>query len=515
MTQEARVRPQRGGRAGRSERKVAVRQMPWRLVENPFRPIEVYSAEQIEAIHQASLSVLRDQGMRFLSAEARDIMRRAGCRVDEDHRVYFDPSLVMEQIAKAPSTCTLHALNPARSLPIGGRVQNFATVGGPPNVTDIERGKRPGNWADYIDLVKLAQSLNIVHLHAGYAPEPIDVEVAVRHLKCTEAMLSFSDKAIFAFAHSEERVHDAYEMVRLAHGLDDAAMQAAPRFYAIINTNSPLQLDPRMAAGTLAVARRRQLLVVTPFTLAGAMAPVTLPGALVLQNAEALAVLTLAQLASPGCPVVYGGFTSNVDMRSGAPAFGTPEYIKAALAGGQLARRYNLPYRSSNTNASNAPDAQSTYEGAMSIWGAVMGGVNIMAHGLGWLEGGLTASYEKYIIDAEMLQTMAAFLTPEVVDAETLALDAIREVGPGGHFFGAQHTLRHYETAFYSPLLSDWRNFEQWTAAGALDATQRARGIWRQLLADYEPPQLDAGCQEAMRDYAARRAADGGAPFRD
>jgi trimethylamine--corrinoid protein Co-methyltransferase len=226
-------------------------------------------------------------------------------------------------------------------------------------------------------------------------------------------------------------------------------------------------------------------------------------------------VLTLAQLVSPGCPVVYGGFTSNVDMRSGAPAFGTPEYIKAALAGGQLARRYNLPYRSSNTNASNAPDAQATYEGAMSIWGAIMGGVNLMAHGVGWLEGGLTASYEKYIIDAEMLQTMATFLTPEVVDAETLALDAIREVGPGGHFFGAQHTLRHYETAFYSPLLSDWRNFEQWTAAGAPDATRRAQGIWRQLLADYEPPKLDAGHQEAMRDYAARRTAEGGAPFRD
>jgi trimethylamine--corrinoid protein Co-methyltransferase len=515
MTQVARARPARGGRAGRSDRKVAVRQQPWRLVENPFRPIEVYSADQIEAIHQASLSVLRDQGMRFLTAETRDIMRRAGCRVDEDHRVYFDPDLVMEQIAKAPAQCTLHALNPARSLPIGGRVQNFATVGGPPNVTDVERGKRPGNWEDYVNLLKLTQSLNIVHLHAGYAPEPIDVEVAVRHIRCTEAMLSFSDKAIFAFAHSEERVHDAYELIRLAHGLDDAEMQREPRFYAIINTNSPLQLDPRMAAGTLATVRRRQLLVVTPFTLAGAMAPVTLPGALTLQNAEALAVLTLAQLVSPGCPVVYGGFTSNVDMRSGAPAFGTPEYIKAALAGGQLARRYNLPYRSSNTNASNAPDAQATYEGAMSIWGAIMGGVNLMAHGVGWLEGGLTASYEKYIIDAEMLQTMAAFLTPEVVDAETLALDAIREVGPGGHFFGAQHTLRHYETAFYSPLLSDWRNFEQWTAAGAPDATKRAQGIWRQLLADYELPKLDQGRQEAMKDYAARRTAEGGAPFRD
>jgi trimethylamine--corrinoid protein Co-methyltransferase len=246
-------------------------------------------------------------------------------------------------------------------------------------------------------------------------------------------------------------------------------------------------------------------MMVTPFTLAGAMAPVTLPGALAQQNAEALAGIALGQLVRPGAPMGYGGFTSNVDMRSGAPAFGTPEYVQAAFATGQLARRYRLPFRSSNVNASNAPDAQGAYESQMALWGAVMGGANVLVHGAGWLEGGLTASFEKFILDVEMLQMFAALFRVPPVDAESLAVEAVEQVGPGGHFFGAAHTMSRYATAFYRPLVSDWRNFETWTQAGAEDAAKRANRIWKERLAAYRPPPLPEDRAEAIADYAARR----------
>jgi trimethylamine--corrinoid protein Co-methyltransferase len=241
------------------------------------------------------------------------------------------------------------------------------------------------------------------------------------------------------------------------------------------------------------------------------MAPVTLAGALTQQNAEALAGIALTQMVNPGAPVIYGGFTSNVDMKTGAPAFGTPEYAKAVLAGGQLARRYRLPYRSSNTTASNVADAQAAYEAGMSLWPTVMGHANYILHAAGWLEGGLTASYEKMVLDAEMLQMMAEFLQPVVVDDDTLGLDAMAEVGPGGHFFGAAHTLARYETAFYQPMVSDWRNFETWEESGSLTATQRANGIWKQLLAEYQAPPLDASIAEALDAFVAHRKEAGGA----
>jgi trimethylamine--corrinoid protein Co-methyltransferase len=253
------------------------------------------------------------------------------------------------------------------------------------------------------------------------------------------------------------------------------------------------------------MARHGQPVCVTPFTLSGAMAPATIAGALVEQNAEALAGIALVQLTRPGSPALYGGFTSNVDMKSGAPAFGTPEYVKAALAGGQLARRYGIPYRSSNANAANAPDAQAAYESEMSVWGAVMGHANMVLHGAGWMEGGLTASFEKVIIDAEILQMMAEALRPIEVSEEAFGLQAIAEVGPGGHFFGSAHTLARYEDAFYAPLLSDWRNHEAWRAAGSATAARRANRLWKEILAAYEPPPLDPAIAEAVTAYVARR----------
>jgi trimethylamine--corrinoid protein Co-methyltransferase len=273
----------------------------------------------------------------------------------------------------------------------------------------------------------------------------------------------------------------------------------------IINSNSPLRLDGPMSDGLIEMASHGQPVVVTPFTLAGAMTPVSLAGALAQQNAEALFMVALTQLARRGAPVIYGGFTSNVDMRTGSPAFGTPEYVKAAFATGQLARRYRLPWRSSNATASSVVDAQAAYESEMSVWGSIMGGVNLLYQGAGWLEGGLTASFEKLIVDAEILQMMAEVMVPFEVDEAALAVDAIAEVGPGGHFFGSAHTLERYETAFYRPLLSDWRNFETWHDDGARTATERANGIWKQLLAEFEEPPMDPPVREALDAFVARR----------
>jgi trimethylamine---corrinoid protein Co-methyltransferase len=255
---------------------------------------------------------------------------------------------------------------------------------------------------------------------------------------------------------------------------------------------------------------RNQVVVMTPFTLAGAMAPVTLAGAVAQQNAEALAGIAFTQVVRPGAPAVYGGFTSNVDMQSGAPAFGTPEYVRTAMLGGQLARRYGLPYRSSNVCAANAVDAQAAYESVFSLWGAVMGGVNLLMHGAGWMEGGLRASYEKLVIDADLLEMVAALLEPVVVDDDTLALDAIAEVGPGGHFFGVGHTQSRYRTAFFRPMISDWRNFESWTEAGSPEAFGRANAIAKEILAAYEPPPMEAAVREELEDFVARRTAEGG-----
>jgi trimethylamine--corrinoid protein Co-methyltransferase len=503
----------RARRRDTQSRRAAIHQLPWRRVANPYPPIEPLSADQIEAIHRTSLEILQEIGMRVLLPEARAILKQAGVDVDDSTCVArFDRRLVEQALTTVPAEFTIHARNPAHDIVMGGRNVNFGTVGGPPHAHDLERGRRPGTLSDTIELLKLAQSLNIVHFLSG-ALEPIDIPVPIRHLVWMNATLTHTDKVPFGSTITPQRIHDVFEMVRIARGISTEQMLLEPSYYSVINTNSPMVLDGPMAWGVIEFARLNQALCITPFTLAGAMAPITLAGAIAQQNAEALAAITLSQMVRPGAPLIYGGFTSNVDMRSGAPAFGTPEYIKACLMGGQMARRYKMPYRSSNTNASVWPDAQATYEGAMSIWGALMGGVNMLLHGVGWLDGGLVASYEKYIIDAEMLQIMAEFFTPVVVDDSTLAVDAIREVGHGGHFFGAQHTLARYETAFYTPLLSDWRNYQQWTADGSVDATHRATKIWKQLLADYERPPLDPAIAEELQAYVDRRTREGGAPI--
>jgi trimethylamine--corrinoid protein Co-methyltransferase len=491
-----------------------VSQRPWRRVRNPYKPIAVLSADQIEHIHRASLDVIETLGADVWCDEALDIFAAAGAEVDQPNRhVRIDRAIIEDAVAKAPAEFTLTPRNPERAIVVGGNSINFSIVAGPGFSTDLDRGRRSGTFADACDLIRLSQCLEVIHLTGGGPVAATDMAVPIRHLETLRASLTLTDKVSYGSAFGARRVNDAIDMTCIVRGVDRAGLAASPGLIGNINCNSPLRYDGPMTEGIIEFARAGQPIIITPFTLAGAMAPITLAGALTQQNAEALIGIALAQLVNPGAPVVYGGFTSNVDMKSGAPAFGTPEYAKSVLAGGQLARRHGLPYRSSNVNASNVVDAQAAYESGMSLWSTVMGHCNLMLHGAGWLEGGLTASFEKMIIDAEMLQMMAAFLEPLEVSDATLGLDAMAEAGPGGHFFGTKHTLERYETAFYAPMVSDWRNYETWEEHGSLSATQRANRIWKRMLKDYELPAMDAAIREELDAFVAKRSEEGGVPI--
>ena len=484
-------------------------QPPWTQPRLPFEPLRGVSDDELEAIHEASLRVLAETGIDFLDETARRQLVDVGCRVDGD-RVRFDPDLVMHLVSTAPAEFTMHAPSPARNLHMGGDVLTFTSVASPPFVTGLGRDRRDGNRDDYRNLIKLGQVLNAVHTVAGYPVEPMDLHPSVRHLYATHDMLTLSDKVPFVYSLSRQRNLDAIEMTRIARGADHDAMDVEPSLYSVINASTPLRYDTVMLHGIQEMSARNQCIVITPFTLAGAMAPVTVAGALVLQNAEALAGIAYTQVVRAGAPVIYGGFTSNVDMRSGAPAFGTPEYWKACLIGGQLARRYRVPYRSSNVNASNSVDAQSAYESVFALWGAVMGGVNLLLHGAGWLEGGLLASYEKMVIDADLLNMVIAMLEPVVIDDAALAVEAIAEVGPAGHFFGIQHTQDRYATEHFQPMVSSWANFETWDEGGRIEAHQRAEALARTLVDAHQEPPMTADRRAALDDFVERRVAEGG-----
>ena len=484
-------------------------QPPWTQPRLPFEPLRGVSDDELEAIHEASLRVLAETGIDFLDETARRQLVDVGCRVDGD-RVRFDPDLVMHLVSTAPAEFTMHAPSPARNLHMGGDVLTFTSVASPPFVTGLGRDRRDGNRDDYRNLIKLGQVLNAVHTVAGYPVEPMDLHPSVRHLYATHDMLTLSDKVPFVYSLSRQRNLDAIEMTRIARGADHDAMDVEPSLYSVINASTPLRYDAVMLHGIQEMSARNQCIVITPFTLAGAMAPVTVAGALVLQNAEALAGIAYTQVVRAGAPVIYGGFTSNVDMRSGAPAFGTPEYWKACLIGGQLARRYRVPYRSSNVNASNSVDAQSAYESVFALWGAVMGGVNLLLHGAGWLEGGLLASYEKMVIDADLLNMVTAMLEPVVIDDAALAVEAIAEVGPAGHFFGTQHTQDRYATEHFQPMVSSWANFETWDEGGRIEAHQRAEALARTLVDAHQEPPMAADRRAALDDFVERRVAEGG-----
>lgn len=495
-------------RRGHRKKRVAnqIRQLPWRDVRNNYAPAEILSDDQIETIIETALEVLATQGMRFLEPSSRDTMRKAGADVDEaEQTVSFDPALVREKIALAPAEFDLRARNPDHDLTIGADRIVFTSVGGPAFCSDLDNGRRPGNYEEMCDYLRIVQSLNIVHQEGGGAFEAMDLPAATRHLDLYLAQYRLLDKNSQAYALGRERTVDAVEMACIALGADRTELAKRPAVLAIINTNSPMQLDIPMTEAIQELASAGQVCCITPFTLAGSMSPATIAGTLMQQTAEVLAVGTYAQIVNAGAPIIYGSFASNVDMQSGAPALGTPEYTKSAQASGQIARRLGLPFRSSNTTVSNCVDAQAAFESQMSLWGSVMGHANLVNHAAGWLEGGLTASFEKLIVDAEMLQMIAEYLRPIDVNDDELAVDAIAEVGPGGHHFGTSHTLERYESAFYAPLLSNRQNYESWQESGSLDIAARANTIWKQLLNEYQQPPLDPAIEEELVAYADKR----------
>ncbi len=515
MNDDARPRRRAGGRAGNMARAgtATIDQMPWRLPVNPDRPIGPLDDDGVQRIHKGAMRILAEIGVEMLNPEALSHLKAAGCIVNGQN-VRMDEAFVMEMLARAPATFPITPRNADRAVMLGGQHIVFGAVASPPNVWDLERGKRTGNWAAFQEFVRLTQYFNCIHLAGGYSVEPVDVHPSVRHLDCLQELLTVTDKAVHAYSLGAERVEDAMEMVRLAGGLSPSEFDATPRMYTNINSVSPLKHDYPMLDGAMRMARRGQAVIVTPFTLAGAMAPVTLAGAVALSLAEALVAIALLQWIAPGCPVAIGTFTSNVDMKSGAPAFGTPEYIRATQMTGQLCRFYGVPIRSSGTCAANVPDAQAMWETMNSLWAAMQSGSNLVFHAAGWLEGGLIASPEKFVMDCEVLQMLQRYCDDRLwaTTDDDLAIDAIREVGAGGHYFGVQHTQDRYQTAFYQPFVSDWRNYEAWNLDGAVWTHERAHRMYREILAGFEPPPMDHAAREALDRFVARRKQEGGAP---
>nr|WP_325249132.1 trimethylamine methyltransferase family protein [Amylibacter sp.] len=509
----ARIRS--GGRAGNTRRSSthAIEQMPWRNIRNIDRPTEPLDADGVQAIHKGAMHILSQIGIKMLNPEALLILKAAGCKV-VDETVFMDEDFVMEMVGKAPAEFTITPRNPDRQVTVGGNNLVFVNVSSPPNYWDLESGKKTGDFESFRNLMKLTGYFNCIHVAGGYPVEPVDIHASVRHLDCVQEKLLLTDKAVHAYSLGKERVEDVMEMVRIAGGLSHEEFDAAPRMYTNINSVSPLVHDYPMLDGAMRMARRSQPVVVTPFTLAGAMAPVTMSGAVALSIAEGLAAIVLLQIINPGCPVAIGTFTSNVDMKSGAPAFGTPEYMRATQMTGQMGRFYGLPIRSSGVCTANVPDGQAMWETSNSLWAAVQSGSNFVYHAAGWLEGGLIASPEKFIMDCEVLQMIQRYMEPAITKTgpEEIALDAIAEVGPQGHYFGVQHTQDRYETAFYSPIVSDWRNYEAWDLDGAKWTVERAHQTYRDILNEFTPPPMDDALREELAAFVTKRKAEGGAP---
>ena len=505
-----------GGRAGAAERRGAavIEQMPWRIPKNIDRPTEPLNDDGVQAIHEGAMRILEEIGIEILNAEALEIFREAGATINgENVRVGRD--WLMEMIAKAPSSFTITPRNEEREIVIGDGHIVFGNVSSPPSYWTMETGRKmTGTREMCADFIKLSQYFNCIHFCGGYPVEPQDIHASIRHLDVLYDKLTLTDKVVHTYSLGKERVEDAMEMVRIAGGLTDEEFEAKPRMYTNINSTSPLKHDEPMLDGWMRLARRNQGLVVTPFTLAGAMAPVTMSGAVAQSLAEGLIAVALAQYIRPGASCAIGTFTSNVDMKSGAPAFGTPEYMRATQMTGQLARFYGLPMRSSGVCAANVPDGQATWETSNSLWAAVQSGTNMVYHAAGWLEGGLIASPEKFIMDCEILQQIQRYMEPQTFAAtpDDIALEAIAEVGGQGHFFGLQHTQDRYETAFYQPFLSDWRNFEAWDAAGAVWTPERAHHLYKRIVESFEAPPMDEAIREELAAFVARRKEEGGAP---
>jgi len=504
---------ERRGRRGRiAGDDVPQREVSYRNLKNPFTPQTVFSEDEVQALHDNALRVLKELGLKVLLPEARAIFKAAGALVDDrTEMVRIGPEIIEQALRTAPSEFTVRGGTAEHDVWFGPGAMVFLPGAGCPNATDRLRGRRPGSLRDFTELCQLVAGFDVMHMQNAVV-EPQDIPAPIRHYATMRTLLATSDKIPFVFSRGTHQVEDSFEMLRILRGLDEDQFRAEAWTKTIINTNSPRQLDRPMAQGIIDHARWGQLTVVTPFCMLGAMAPVTVAGALSLQHAESLAGIALNQLAAPGAPVMYGNFASNVDMKSGAPAFGTPTHVKATLGSGQLARHINLPWRSAAGSAANVNDAQAAHETEISAWACMLAGATMTLHSAGWLEGGLTHCYEKLITDMEMLQIFAELCGPSVVDEAEMAFEALREVQPGGHFFAAEHTMERFHTAFYDPLTWDLSNFGQWSDTGAKTADERATEIWQTRLTAHQDVNHDPDRWAAMEAFIAKRTAEGGAP---
>ena len=475
--------------------------------------MNVFSADEIANMHDTALRTLEELGLKVLHPNARSIYARSGARVEENSEmVYIGRDMVEAALQSAPKSITCRAGARHRDLVLELGTIAFQPGAGAPHATDLERGRRPGSARDYREYTQLAHHFDVFQMMSP-SVEPQDVATHLRHYFTTEAQLTLTDKFPFVFSRGTPQVMDNFEMMRDFRGLSDDEFMATPHAYTIINTNSPRTLDLPMAQGLIDFAQYGQLSIVTPFTLMGAMAPITVAGAITLSHAEALAAITLVQLVNPGAPICYGTFTSNVDMKSGAPAFGTPTHFQASLAAGQLARHIGLPWRSAAGSASNLNDVQAANENQFGLWGCLMAGATVIIHSAGWLEGGLSVSYEKLVTDAEVLNMVAELCAGNKAGADEIGFNnALSHVDPSGHFFSAPQTMERYNTEFYEPIVHDYANFGTWTERGSKDATTRATAVWKSILAADKRPEVDGDRLDALQAFIAKRTAEGGAP---
>ncbi|MEF3049044.1 trimethylamine methyltransferase family protein [Pseudotabrizicola sp. L79] len=489
------------------------RVMNYSQLRNPFPTMNVFSADEVESMHETALRTLEDLGVRVLLPEARKILAQGGARVDEANQMaYIGRDMVQAAVKAAPKSFLCKAGARPRDIKMELGCLSFQPGAGCPNATDLQRGRRSGSGRDFRELIQLTQHFDVFQMVAPLV-EPQDIATHLRHYFTTQAQLTLSDKFPFVFSRGTPQVLESFEMIKDFRGLSAADFLANPYCYTIINTNSPRTLDIPMAQGLIDFARYGQMAIVTPFTLMGAMAPITVAGAITLSHAEVLAAITLNQLVRPGAPICYGTFTSNVDMKSGAPALGTPSHFQASLAAGQLARFLGLPWRSAAGSASNLNDVQAANENQMGLWGCLMAGASIIIHSAGWLESGLSISYEKLITDVEVLNMIAELCAGNTATTDDIGYEtAIKEVDPSGHFFATTQTMARYNSAFYEPIVHEYANFGTWTERGAKDANIRATAVWQAILAADQRPATDVARVEALQSYIAQRSKAGGAP---
>ena len=495
-----------GGGAARRAERTAVRFETARFIERNIPNFEVLNDEALEIIEQNAETVLEEIGVNFVdNPAALERWRAAGADV-RGERVHIPRGLARKLCSTAPSQFTQHARNPERSVEIGGRNLVLAPVYGPPFVRDLEKGRRYATIEDFRNFVKLGYMSKWLHHSGGTVCEPTDIAVNKRHLDMLLAHMTLSDKPYMGSVTEPVRAEDSVTMSKILFGED--FVEANTVMTSLININSPLTFDNTMMGALEVYARHNQAAIISPFIVGGAMAPVTVAGTLTQVLAEVLAGVAYSQLIRKGAPVIFGAFVTSIDMNSGAPTFGTPEASHITYGAGQLARRLGLPYRSGGGFCgSKLPDAQAGYESANSLNMALLAGVNFMLHACGWLEGGLVSSYEKFVLDADQLGTLHHFAQGVQTDANGQAMDAIREVGPGGHYLGCAHTQANFKSAFWRTEVLDYKPFETWEEEGARDSQALAARRVQKMLGDYQPPALDEGVRDALNDYVARKKA--------